>query len=161
MLLPSDLHLKATRPFYKGEFIGELTGLLFSKEVLPGWDPGTLGPVIQAGENQFMSPALPFCKWSHSCYPTCVVTEGLTVIARRPILKDEFFTLDYSSLIGYPVRVFQCRCGCNGCRGRIGCFADLPVLLQEVYLVNNWVPPALKNHLVAELFYRKLTGSVY
>lgn len=161
MLLSPELSQKASKHIYPGEFIGELTGLLFSKEVLPDWDPGTLGPVIQAGENQFLSPALPFCKWPHSCYPNCMVTDGINVIARRPVQKDEYFTLDYSSLISFPVREFQCRCGYNGCRGRIGCFLDLPVILQEVYLLNGWVPQAVKNHLVKESFYRKIAGSKY
>jgi hypothetical protein len=161
MLLSSELSQKASRIIYQGEFIGELTGLLFSKEVLHEWDPGTLCPVIQAGENQFLSPALPFCKWPHSCYPTCVVTGGLNVIARRPIQKGEYFTLDYSSLIFDPIREFRCQCGCNGCRGRISSFTDLPIILQEVYLVNDWVPRALKNHLVEESFYRKIAGSKY
>jgi hypothetical protein len=156
MFLSSVLSDKASRLIYQGESIAQLTGLLISKDVLPDWDPGTLGPIIQVGENYFMSPELPFCKWPHSCYPACVVSEGLKVTARRRIRKGESFSLDYSSLISHPVREFQCRCGYNGCRGRIGSFMDLPVKLQEVYLVNGWVPLALKNHVAREAFYRKM-----
>jgi D-alanine-D-alanine ligase-like ATP-grasp enzyme len=55
---------------------------------------------------------------NHSCDPNTFF-DGLNVIARRSIKKDEELTLDYAEFLDENMEPFQCQCASSQCRGLI------------------------------------------
>ena len=97
----------------------------------------------------------------HSCFPSCAVNHDNELILLRPLLPDGKLTLDYSTLFTGNCSIFNCCCGCNGCRQKIRGFDTLPVIFQEYYMENDGVPgtilallrqlPDFKRHLFPKL----------
>lgn len=82
----------------------------------------------------------------HSCNPNLGIKDRTCFVAFRDIKKDEEITIDYG-MIGYEYgseiteveRV--CRCGSGICRGKIGCYKELPEHIREKYngYVSDWL----------------------
>ena len=70
---------------------------------------------------------------NHSCEPNTIVSEGLRLIALRPIASGEELTLDYSTTELDPYWTLACTCGAPRCRRTIRAFPSLPGELQARY----------------------------
>ena len=75
----------------------------------------------------------------HSCYPNCALNSQNQLVSLREIHPAEEWTIDYSTLFTGHALAGICKCGHNGCRGRILGFNQLPVIFQDYYLENDAV----------------------
>ncbi len=78
---------------------------------------------------------------NHSCEPNTFF-DGLNVIARKQIKKDEELTLDYALFLDENMEPFQCQCGSAGCRGLIKGITNNSVNIRERKLLLS---QAVKN----------------
>jgi len=82
---------------------------------------------------------------NHSCNPTTVFEDSVTVIARRDIMPGDEITFDYACVSTDPETEspeFNCCCGEANCRGRITCDDWKIESLQRAYWPN--LPPFMK-----------------
>lgn len=80
---------------------------------------------------------------NHSCDPNTGLFEnetGLHLIALRHIAANEEITFDYSTSMFEEPTEMRCICGATACRGVIRNFIDLPISVQEKYLLADVVP---------------------
>jgi hypothetical protein len=75
----------------------------------------------------------------HSCYPNCAINSVNELVLLTRITPGEPLTIDYSTLYSGPEPVLNCRCGHNGCRGKVVGFNFLPVFFQDYYLQKDAV----------------------
>lgn len=75
----------------------------------------------------------------HSCYPNCAVNSRNQLVLLRPVRAGEALTIDYATLYSGREPLLDCRCGYNGCRGKILGFSYLPVIFQDYYLEKDAV----------------------
>ncbi|MEX0287766.1 MAG: tRNA-dependent cyclodipeptide synthase [Flavobacteriaceae bacterium] len=75
---------------------------------------------------------------NHSCSPNCGIRNRNQIVALRDIEKGDEITIDYA-MIGFsygneisPEELF-CNCGSPECRGRLGCFQELPLEKRSKY----------------------------
>lgn len=74
----------------------------------------------------------------HSCDPNLGIKNRTLFVAMRDIKKDEEIRIDYA-MLGYEYgneitdeeRV--CKCGSDICRGKLGCYKELPENIKEKY----------------------------
>jgi hypothetical protein len=97
---------------------------------------------IPISESLKIDPTMPegnLCQFiCHSCDPNLGVKERTLFVAMRNIKKDEELAIDYA-MIGYEYgdelseeeRI--CKCGSAICRGRLGCYKELPNEIKEKY----------------------------
>src|SRR5437870_5452142 len=73
---------------------------------------------IGIGEGTWVMPAddHPMSFSNHSCEPNTIVSEGLRLIALRPIAAGEELVLDYSTTELDPFWAMACTCGAARCR---------------------------------------------
>jgi hypothetical protein len=70
---------------------------------------------------------------NHSCNPNCGIKDKTTLVAMKKIEENEEITFDYAMTEQKLQNPFQCLCGSDNCRGKIGGFKDLPEKLKEKY----------------------------
>ena len=70
---------------------------------------------------------------NHSCKPNAIVTNGLQVVALKPIYADEEILMDYSTTEIDPYWSMPCTCNSPSCRQRILPFHLLPLELRRIY----------------------------
>lgn len=70
---------------------------------------------------------------NHSCDPNTFF-DGLNVLAKRDIHKDEELTLDYAQFLDENMEPFDCQCGSSLCRGRISGIQHNSLTAREVNL---------------------------
>ena len=75
----------------------------------------------------------------HSCYPNCAVNSRNQLVLLRHVPAGEALTIDYATLYSGNELLLDCRCGYNGCRGKILGFNYLPVFFQDYYLEKDAV----------------------
>lgn len=111
--------LFATTVFRKGETIFRFRGQkitdLYDDRYMLG--PRWLG--IGNGIWLDVTPTNPGYYINHSCQPNAGFRGSLTVVAMKPIKKDEEITIDYSITEEDPYWKMPCRCGKKDCRKTI------------------------------------------
>jgi hypothetical protein len=92
--------------------------------------------------NLFIEPRIPegnICQYiCHSCEPNLGIRGRTLFVAMKDIAMGEEVTIDYA-MIGYEYgselseeeRV--CKCGTSSCRGRLGCYKELPQDIRAKY----------------------------
>lgn len=88
---------------------------------------------------------------NHSCDPNAGIKGEVTIVARKPIRKDEHITIDYSITECDELWSLDkhCRCGAAKCRGKIGPIQSLPQTLFKKYL------PFINQHMQREYYKAK------
>jgi hypothetical protein len=95
-----------------------------------------IGPDLKIDPTQ---PSGNLCQYiCHSCDPSCGIKNRTEIVAMRDIRKDEEITIDYG-MIGYEYggeisevdRI--CKCGRSICRGKMGCYKELPREVRKKY----------------------------
>lgn len=97
---------------------------------------------IPIDDNLKINPRVPeenLCQFiCHSCEPNLGIKNRTCFVAMRDIKKNEEVCIDYA-MIGYEYgneitdeeRI--CKCGAATCRGKMGCYKELPSELKEKY----------------------------
>ncbi len=78
-------------------------------------------------------PKNPMIFTNHSCEPNAIVSEGLRVIALKPIMADEEILMDYSTTEIDPYWSMACTCNSPTCRKTIQAFQFLPSEIRHLY----------------------------
>lgn len=88
----------------------------------------------------------------HSCYPNSGFNNQNKLILIEPAGPGDLITVDFSTLFTGNSHIFNCQCGCNGCRKVILGFDQLPVIFQEKYLKLGVVTKELLDALENQPF---------
>lgn len=125
------ISLFAKRSFVKDELVFVAFGALTNKV-----SAYTI-PISEEFKIDPLKPEGNLCQFiCHSCDPNLGVKERTMFVAMRDIRKDEEVTIDYA-MIGYEYgnelteNERTCKCGSTICRGKLGCYKELP---EEVKL---------------------------
>lgn len=129
--------------------------VVWGGEVVTGNQLSLLGPdqrrrlCLQVEEDLFLlttreGPA----DWvNHSCAPNSGFCGQIVLVALRDIAPGEEICLDYAMCDSHPYCEFDCRCGAEGCRGRVtGDDWRVPEL-QERY--RGFFSPYLERRIAA------------
>jgi hypothetical protein len=135
------LGIFAARPFQTGEIVmsdqdGDYYDQVVSYGELCRRGHG-LDITLQVGPDAFKLPTGSLEDFTnHSCEPNTGIRlneNGTIIIALRAIAAHEELTYDYSTYLNNPYERMRCRCGAPACRGVIGNFSGLPVVVQRRY----------------------------
>ena len=120
-LLAGDMVYRVKGRYVKGEF-----SETFAK-MYPNW--------IGVSKEMWLDPEPknPMIFMNHSCEPNAIVTEGLRVIALKPIMADEEILMDYSTTEIDPYWDMACTCNSPICRKTIRSFQFLPADMRRAY----------------------------
>lgn len=133
--------LFAKRDFKKDELVFVAFGALVKEATLY---------TIPISENLKIDPTRPQENLSqyicHSCEPNLGIKERTFFVAMKDISKDEEITIDYA-MIGYEYgneiteEEKVCKCGSLICRGKMGCYKELPEEMKEKYkgYISDWL----------------------
>lgn len=101
---------------------------------------------VQLGEHQHLreptngptpSPDTPWCFLNHACAPNARVDAAARrLVALRDIRRGEEVTFDYLTTEWEMAEPFECGCGAEHCRGRIGGFSLLAAEQQRELLAS-------------------------
>ena len=86
----------------------------------------------------FIDPLVPGRYLCHSCNPSCGIRNRIEIVALRDILKGEEINIDYAMIVSrFGEEMSEknriCRCGSARCRGKLGCYDELPENLKKEY----------------------------
>jgi hypothetical protein len=96
----------------EGDIVFAFTGLVVAAPTMYSL---RMSPEVHIHDPYFMGKVL------HHCDPNCTVDMAARVfIARRPIKIGDPITMDYAQTEDRLHRAFDCHCGAEHCRGRIG-----------------------------------------
>lgn len=125
--------LFAVRDFKKDEIVFVAFGPLIkhaTQYTIPVSDDLKIDPTIPEGN---------LCQHiCHSCEPNLGIKDRTLFVAMRDIKKDEEVRIDYA-MIGYEYgdeitdEERMCKCGSKLCRGKMGCYKELPKEIREKY----------------------------
>lgn len=97
---------------------------------------------IPISEELKINPLIPegnLCQFiCHSCNPNLGIKERTLFVAMKDIQKDDEITIDYA-MIGYEYgnelreNERSCKCGSVICRGKLGCYKELPEEIKRKY----------------------------
>ena len=137
----------ADKPFARGEFICEFTGVIVTKnEYLQCHDPQN-NHYLQVDEDHFLGPSNEADDLiNHSCNPNCGLvyqSDGIRLVAIRDIPRGEELTFDYSTTMDEDCWEMSCLCGDDKCRRVVRDFKHLPKSLQHKYITLGVVPAYL------------------
>ena len=71
---------------------------------------------------------------NHSCDPTAGIKGRNTIVAMRPLKKDEEVTIDYALSEMYPLWHMRCTCKSKNCRKVVKPYQDLSPQRQKKYV---------------------------
>ncbi len=131
----------ATRPIAAGEVVwrgeGRAQRLVTRRYVAERWDPADQAvfrayavPVSDEVYAIWDEDPAAWAPWNHACDANTAM-DGLDVVARRDIAAGEELTFDYAAVLNGEAEPFVCRCGSQGCRGRIAGKAGVSVTARE------------------------------
>lgn len=146
--------LFATRDIKVGETIfyaqGERLNLHVTSKTLSARYANALGIKRDNWINPPDSNPLRFL--NHSCEPNAGIKGEVTIVARKPIKKDEHITIDYSITECDELWTLETTCSCDTkkCRKIISSIQSLPLKTFKQYL------PYINRHM--QLEYRKANG---
>ena len=89
---------------------------------------------------------------THSCYPNSGFNAQNELVLIEPAVPGDRITVDFSTLFTGNLFIFECKCGCNGCRNMILGFDQIPVIFQEKYLELGVVPIGIVKHIENQAF---------
>lgn len=149
--------LHSNKKISKGEKVGLIHGKI---EIIKEWTPklSSISPNwIGIGRYSWINTInSPFRYINHSCDPNTIITGKRTVIAIKPINKDDEVTMDYSlteSDSGWFIE--KCGCGRKTCRKFIGPITSLDFKIFQKK--QELIPENFKRIYLTN--YRKLTSS--
>lgn len=143
--------LFAAKDLAVGEIIFHARGEKVVLEVLNKKDSASYANALGLQRGLWINPpnTNPLRFLNHSCEPNAGIKGKVTIVARRPIKKDEHITIDYSITecdefwdLGH-----TCACGAKNCRKKITAIQTLPLSTYKKYL------PFINLHMQKE--YRK------
>ncbi len=130
---PYGKSLFATRNFKKDEIVFVAFGAVITSPT---------NYTIPVDWKIFIEPSIPewnICQYiCHSCEPNLGIKQRSLFVAMRDLKKGEEVTIDYA-MIGYdygdelPQERRMCECGKPSCRGKLGCYKELPEELKKKY----------------------------
>jgi len=93
---------------------------------------------LQVGIDRYLYLDEPGRFVNHSCSPNAAVVHDTSLVAIRPIVRDEEIRFDYSTTIsdGWSM---PCQCGSPDCRGLVVAFQLLPEPLRRRYALLGQV----------------------
>lgn len=108
--------------------------------------------VMEVGENEVFLPSGALDDFvNHSCDPNCRLDyrsgRRVFLIALRDIAPGEELSFDYATtttcdgIAAFPGWRFECLCGSQDCRGKVGCAEDLPPERLHYYLQVGALAP--------------------
>ena len=128
------LGIFAKKRFEPGEFI-----LTFVGRKIDQLDPIHLteqgANLLQTGKHTYIMPDPPGLYVNHSCSPNAGVNKGRRLIALQQIESGEEIRFDYSTTMDDGLWRMECQCTHVNCRHIIGDFHELPVELQDRYIL--------------------------
>jgi uncharacterized protein len=137
--------LFAAKSFTEGEAITVFSGPKITySQVLKLKNPDNALAISPRRYLDFQPPGV---YANHSCNPNAGLKPDLTLIAIKPIKKNEEITWDYSTTLDWTVCNFTCACGAKDCRKEITDFAELPKRKQQYYLKKGVVLPFIMRKL--------------
>lgn len=118
----------AQAPIVTGELILTFTGPLLARREVNQHDYH-----LQIGDDLYLGSSGREDDYvNHSCDPNSGFTEGLRLVALRPIAPGEEITWDYSTAIDEAdFSGFACQCGASSCRGSVRSFRHLDAPTRE------------------------------
>jgi SET domain-containing protein len=129
----------ATQPIRAGSHIMHYTGPLLSHaQTSPATLALQIGPDLYIGESGNADDFV-----NHCCTPNAgILIDGTDVrlVAIADISAGDQITFDYSTTMDEDDFEFDCLCGADACRGRIGDFKRLPADLRKRYAELRIVP---------------------
>jgi len=127
--------LFAARLYLPGEVLFVLHGEALTKaQILTGGEEHAAN-AYQIDDDLYIYPMHPEGRFmNHSCDPNAGLREDREMVALREILAGEEVVFDYSTTMSEDHWTMPCLCGAAGCRGLVGDFHELPVVLQQRYL---------------------------
>ncbi|MFN3254118.1 MAG: SET domain-containing protein-lysine N-methyltransferase [Ilumatobacter sp.] len=69
---------------------------------------------------------------NHSCDPTGVLVDAVTLVAARDLASGAQITYDYATTDSVPYDEFECECGSARCRGKV--------------TAEDWMDPVVRSH---------------
>jgi hypothetical protein len=150
-----DTHLGksvfATLPFAEGETIMRFSGRRVGPERARRPLTGVDDRFVQVAQAEYMGPSGRIDDLvNHHCDPNAglrFTSDGVYLVAMRPITAGEQIGWDYSTTVGDPSWQMPCRCGAPACRGTVRSFADLPEERRRWFRARDLVAPYLRESL--------------
>lgn len=136
----------------KGKIVERINGAKVRKRLTKPSEAKKIMNWIGVGKETWINTSgTPFRYINHSCDPNVAIVGTKTVVAIRPIKKDEEITMDYSMTDGDPLWSMQCSCGSKRCRKHIASIQSVPVAAFKrhmPYIPRNFQRIYLKNYVL-------------
>lgn len=128
----------AKKPIKKGEVIFIIKGKKIPLKIKDTNDSALLPNAISLGKELWLDPFKenPLTYLNHSCNPNSALKGSVSVVAIKPIKKNEQVTIDYSitEWDKYWKLDKVCKCGSKDCRKTIRSIHSLPLKIYSRYL---------------------------
>ena len=138
----------AAAPFAEGDLLLEFTGERLPADRVPSLMHGHSDRFVQVTPDHYMGPSGRLDDLvNHSCAPNAglrFTSDGVFLIAVRPIAPGEELTWDYSTTLRASNWRMLCQCKAPECRRVIGNFETLDSERQAWFRARNLVPPYLR-----------------
>ena len=112
----------ATDDLPAGELLAVWGGRVVGREELEGLTEEERSLTLQVEEELYLAPVGdpdPADLVNHSCDPNAGLRGQICLVSMRPIAAGEEVRFDYAMSEGSDYDEFPCRCGADGCRGRV------------------------------------------
>ena len=119
----------ALRPFKKEEIVFTVNGPIIKVPTIY---------TIPISSKLFIDPLTPGRYLCHSCNPSCGVRNRTQIVARRDIDIGQEINIDYAMIVSRFLTEMTkenrvCHCDSSRCRGKLGCYDELPDELKLEY----------------------------
>jgi hypothetical protein len=144
----------AGQPFATGDVLVRFSGRRIGAARVRRPMTGADDRYVQVAPDEYMGPSGRIDDLvNHSCDPNAglrFLTQGVFLVALRPIAVGEEIAWDYSTTVDEPDWRMACRCGAPTCRGVVTRFAQLPPERQSWFRDRDLVAPHLREPARAE-----------
>lgn len=146
--------LFAGEPIAKGSVIQRINGEVRRKKPRSEREAMRIMNWIGIGKETWIRTAgTPFRFINHSCQPNAAIIGTKTVIAIRPIKKDEELTIDYSMTDADEFWTMTCSCGSSRCRKIIRSIQSVPLKAFRSHMPHiprNFQRIYIKHHVLGK-----------